>query len=283
MATQTQTIDVQVHAYERDHPGRPWQGFLRGPDEVTGDDMVKAMAAVGVAGAILISPYSLYQYDASYALEVYAKHPGSFGLVKPFDPESATIADDVARWAATPGVIGARIMLTGGTLEADHPGLNEILAAGAKAGIPVNIMCSDRLSVFGELARRNPNTSMVIDHLGIPQPPEPPAPPEPWADLDHVLALAALDNVTIKISGAGTLSHAGFPYPDIWEPLGKIFNAFGLDRCMWGTDWTRARPLLTYEEGVEAFRVTDTLSDSDRAVLMGGSLTKIYNWSPSSG
>ena len=37
------TIDVQVHAYERDHPGRPWAGFLQGPEQVTGDDMIAAM------------------------------------------------------------------------------------------------------------------------------------------------------------------------------------------------------------------------------------------------
>ena len=37
------TIDVQVHAYERDRPGRPWAAVLHGPAEVTGDDMVKAM------------------------------------------------------------------------------------------------------------------------------------------------------------------------------------------------------------------------------------------------
>jgi hypothetical protein len=55
---------------------------LQGPDEVTGDDMVAAMDAVGVDGALLISSYSMYRYDASYALEVYAKHPGRFGLIK---------------------------------------------------------------------------------------------------------------------------------------------------------------------------------------------------------
>ena len=50
---------------------------------------------------------------------------------------------------------------------------------------------------------------------------------------------------------------------------------------MWGTDWTRAINLLTYEQGVEAFRVTDRLSDSERATLMGETLTRVYNWSPS--
>jgi predicted TIM-barrel fold metal-dependent hydrolase len=93
------------------------------------------------------------------------------------------------------------------------------------------------------------------------------------------LALAAHDNIAMKISGACTLSHEPFPYKDIWDPLGRIFDAF-FDRCMWGTDWTRAVGLLTYEQGVEAFRVTDRLSDSDRAVLMGETLQRVYNWSP---
>jgi len=282
MATQSPTIDVQVHSYERNHPGRPWAGFLQGPDQVTGDDMVAAMDKVGVDGAILISPFSLYQYDASYAQEVQSKFPAKFGLIRPFDSETASPADDVADWAATTGVVGARVMLTAKDFQADDPGLNAIMAGGATAGTPINVMCSGKLPLMGELARRNPNTSIVVDHLGLTQPFLPPAPPEPFGDLDNVLALAALDNVSIKISGAGTLSHQPFPYPDIWEPLGKIFNAFGLDRCMWGTDWTRAVELLNYEQGVEAFRVTDQLSDAERATLMGGSLQKIYNWSPSS-
>ena len=117
---------------------------------------------------------------------------------------------------------------------------------------------------------------MVIDHVGLAQPFQPPAPPDPFADLPNVLSLAELDNVAIKISGACTLSHEPFPYPDIWEPLGRIFQAYGLDRCMWGTDWTRAVRLLTYEQGVEAFRATDRLSDAERSALMGGTLTKVY-------
>ena len=283
MATETPTIDSQVHAYERNRPERPWSGFLQGPDEVTGDDMVAAMDAVGVDGALLVSPFSLYRYDASYALEVYAKHPGRFGLIKPFDPQSEAVADEVAEWAGTPGVVGARIMLTARPFDADDPGLNRILAAGAKAGIPVNVACSGKLPLLRELARRHPDTQVVVDHVGLMQPFEPPAPPEPFADLANVISLAACDNVAIKISGACTLSHQPFPYPDIWEPLGQIFEAFGFDRCLWGTDWTRAVGLLTYEQGVEAFRVTDQLSDAERAALMGGTLAQIYNWSPDMG
>jgi L-fuconolactonase len=54
------TVDSQVHAYERNHPGRPWVGTLYGPAEVTGDQMVAAMDAVGVDGAILVSPFSMH-------------------------------------------------------------------------------------------------------------------------------------------------------------------------------------------------------------------------------
>ena len=281
MSTQTLTIDCQVHCYERNRPQRPWHGFLEGPEEVTGDDMVAAMDAVGVDGAILISPFALYQYDASYALEVYAKHPGKFGLVRPFDPTSETIAEDVAQWTATPGVVGARVMLTAHDYEADHPGLKAIFASCARAGVPVNVMASGKLPLLTELARRNPDTQVIIDHVGLVQPFVPPAPPEPFADLPNVLAAAELDNVAIKISGACTLSHEPFPYPDIWEPLSRVFDAYGLERCLWGTDWTRAVRLLTYEQGVEPFRVTDRLSDSERATLMGGTLANIYKWSPS--
>ncbi len=283
MANQTPTIDSQVHSYEKNSPDRPWSGFLQGPDEVTGDDMVAAMDSVGVDGALLVSPFSMYRYDATYALEVYAKHPGRFGLIKPFDPQSEAVADEIAEWARTPGVVGARIMLTAQAFEADDPGINQILAASGQAGIPVNVMCSGKLPLFGELARRHPETQMVVDHVGLVQPSEPPAPPNTFADLTNVISLAAFDNVAIKISGACTLSHQPFPYPDIWEPLGKVFAAFGFDRCLWGTDWTRAVGLLTYEQGVEAFRVTDLLSDSERSALMGGTLMKIYKWSPNTG
>jgi predicted TIM-barrel fold metal-dependent hydrolase len=275
------TIDCQVHAYERDHPGRPWVAVLHGPPEVTGDDMVAAMDAVGVDGALLVSPWTMYRYDPSYAQEVYAKHSGRFGLIRPFDPTSEKIAEEMAEWARQPGVVGARIMMRNEPGEnADDPGLNAIMSAAGQHGLPVNVLATGKLELLSGLAERHPDTRIVIDHVGLVQPFEPPAPPEPFAMVHEVAKMAAYDNVAIKISGACTLSHAGFPYADIWGPLGELFEAFGFERCMWGTDWTRAVGLLNYEQGVEAFRVTDTLSDSERAMLMGGALTRIYGWAP---
>ena len=272
-------LDSQVHAYERNHPGRPWIGTLYGPPEVTGDQMVAAMDAVDVDGAILVSPFSMYRYDASYAIEVFAAHPRRFRLVKPVDPTDPAVVDTIADWAATEGTAGIRIFLRdNASTDPADPAINRVLATAAQHSLPVNVACTGRLDQAGQLAARNPNTRLVIDHLGLPQPHEPPPPAQPFTDLPKLLALAAHDNVAVKISGACTLSHEPFPYKDLWGSLSRVFDAFGLNRCMWGTDWTRAVGMLTYEQGVEAFRVTDRLSDSERTALMGDNLQQIYNW-----
>ena len=280
MQKRTPIIDSQVHAYESNRPERPWTGHLPGPEEVTGDQMVKAMDTVGVDGALLVSPFMLYRYDASYAVEVYAKHPGRFGLIKPFDPFSENLDVEMEAWAKTPGAVGARLMLARPGLDQNDLRLDRMFASGAKLDIPVNVFCWGHLPVLRALAQRNPGARVVVDHLGITQPFKPPPPQNPFADIDAVVGLAEYDNVAIKISGACTLSHRGFPFVDIWEPLSRVFDAFGFERCMWGTDWTRATALVTYQEGVDAFRLTEQLSGAERAALMGGTLATIYGWSP---
>jgi hypothetical protein len=36
--------------------------------------------------------------------------------------------------------------------------------------------------------------------------------------------------------------------------------------------------MLTCKQGVDVFRVTDRLSESDRAAMMGETLMRIYDW-----
>ena len=186
-------IDSQVHAYAANTPQRLWhrppEPPQSWPDHVTGDEMAAAMDEVGVDGAIMVSPISLYAYDASYA----------------------------------------------------------------------------------------------IDHLGFYQPRTKPAPANVWADLPKVLELARRPNAAIKVSGVCTMSREPFPYPDIWDPLARVFDAWGFERCLWGTDWTRTFSLVNYRQGVEPFRLTDRLNDSERAMLMGGACAKVYGWSPKKG
>ncbi len=274
-------IDSQVHAYERDHPGRPWHAVLHGPDEVTGDDMVSAMDLVGVDGALLVSPFTMYRYDASYAMEVHRKHPTRFALIKPIDPTDPGVVETIDQWAATDGTVAIRLLLNHGFssgAEADQ--IDAALAASARHNMPVNVLAWGALAQFDQIATRNPSTRLVLDHIGLKQPFEQPVPERPFAAIDEVVSLARHDNIAIKISGACTLSHAPDTFSDIWDPLARIFDAYSMSRCLWGTDWTRAVELISYAQGVEPFRLTDRLSDSDRAKLMGGALQEIYGWAP---
>lgn len=280
-------IDSQVHAYEANTPKRPWHKVPNWPAHVTGDEMVAAMDKVAVDGAIFISSFSMYQYDASYAVEVQQAHPDRFAIVKPVDPDDPAAADVVAEWKKTPGAVGVRIMMTkepGRDRGPTDPGLDRILRAAVRHDLPVNILCWGNLDAGTVLIDRHPETRFIIDHLGIMQPRTPDTrAAQPWADLPKVLELAKRPNAVIKVSGACTLSREPYPFPDIWDPLARVFDAWGIERCLWGTDWTRAFAVVNYEQAVEPFRQTDRLSDSERAMLMGGACAKAYGWSPKIG
>jgi L-fuconolactonase len=274
-------IDSQVHVYEADTPARPWVQKITGPKQVTGDEQVAAMDALGIDGAIIVSTYMTYRYDSSYAQQVLARFPGRFALVKPVDPADPAVAETMADWSAQPGAVGVRVMLAFAEIrDPADPGLNRVLAEGARLGLPVNLFATRCLDEAYALIARNPDTLVVIDHVGLPQTylrdEE-----DVWLDLPKVLKLAELDNVRIKMTGAGTMSQRPYPFDDLWDPLLRIIDAYGTERCMWGTDWTRAIKHLNYEQGVEYFRTTQRLSDSDRAMLMGEAVERTYGWTPS--
>ena len=274
-------IDSQVHAYEANTPQRPWATVPNWPAHVTGDEMVAAMDAVGVDGAIMISPFATYRYDASYAEDVARRHPDRMAIVKPVDPDDENVADVIAKWKETQGAVGIRIFLREEEKRAaDHPGFDRICKAAVHYDLPLNFLFWGRVDDGMKIIDRHPETRFIVDHLGLLQPRVPPAPAEPWADLPKILDLAKRPNAVIKISGACTLSKQPYPFPDIWDPLKRIFDAWGFERCLWGTDWTRAFAVVNYENAVKPFLETKTLSDSERAMLMGGACAKAYGWSP---
>src|SRR3974390_2281087 len=136
-------IDSQVHAYEANTPKRPWHTVPNWPDHVTGDEMAAAMDKVGVDGAIFISAFSMYRYDASYAVEVQRAHPDRFAIVKPVAPADPGVGDVIAEWKQTPGAVGIRIRMTKEVkVDPNDPGLDRILRAAVKHDLPVTILFS---------------------------------------------------------------------------------------------------------------------------------------------
>ena len=273
-------IDAQVHAYERNHKERPWVDELVGPKEVTGDAMIGEMERVGVDGAILVSPWTMYRYDASYAKSVYEKFPNKFRLVRPVDPNNPEVGEIIQEWAKNKGAVAIRLMLAyEEQRNSSGHGLDVVMRMASTCNLPVNLLCWDNVEEVGNLAKKHSDTRLVVDHLGIKQPFKQPVPNNPFSKLQKVLELASYDNVVIKITGVCTLSHQSFPFSDIWDPLEEVFARFSLKRCMWGTDWTRAINFVSYRESVDCFLDSSRLSSSEKAQLMGKTADSIYGWS----
>src|SRR5688572_14522252 len=274
-------IDSQIHAYEANTPKRPWRTVPNWPDHVTGDEMVAEMDKLGIDGAIFISPFAMYGYDGSYSVEVQKAHPGRFAIVKPVDPKDPAVGDVIARWKKTPGTVGIRIMMVKESgLQPDDAGLARICREAVRHDFPVNILFWGNLENGMALIDRHPDTRFIVDHIGILQPRVPPAPAEPWADLPKVLDLAKRKNAVIKVSSACTLSKEPYPYNDIWGPVRRVIDAWGIERCLWGTDWTRANAVCNFEQATKPFLETDKLTESERSMLMGGACAKAYGWTP---
>jgi L-fuconolactonase len=89
------TIDAQLNAHPRNHPGRPWAGVLIGPEEATCDQPLVVLDANRVDGAILVSVFTMYRHDPSCSIDFWREHFGRFVPVKPVDPSALAITNIV--------------------------------------------------------------------------------------------------------------------------------------------------------------------------------------------
>ena len=228
--------------------------------------MVAAMDKLAIEGAILISPFSMYRYDASYSVEVQRAHAGRFAIVKPIDPDDPAVDDVIADWKQTPGAVGVRVIMTKeAKREPNDPGLDRILRAAAKRDFPVNILCWGNVDAGTALIDRHPDTRFIIDHLAILQPRTPPAPLLPWADLPKVLDLAKRNNAVIKVRGACTLSQEPYPFSDIWDQLAAC-SMLGVSSAAYGarTGHAHTRSSTTSRPSSRSLRLTGSATVSER-------------------
>ena len=99
-----------------------------------------------------------------------------------------------------------------------------------------------------ELVRRCPEVRFVLDHIG--KPPIRAGEFDPWRD--DLRAMADLPNVCCKISGVITeADHDNWTREQLRPYLDHAIEAFGIDRVMFGSDWSVSELTHRYEEWVD--------------------------------
>lgn len=251
------------------------------------------MDAAGVDRAVLSAnakEWGWAEFAMAHAPERLAVTPSNL-----LDPEAPDLEEKVAELARTPSVVGYRQALNhppGAAEKLKDGHFDRLFSACETSGLPVMVLTLGEAQLAAGIARSHPDLSLIVDHLGVPQGPwfhEADNPP--FKSLPQVLDLARYENVSVKFSGAPTLSTAPYPFDDLWPHLGQLVEAFGPKRLMWGTDimrvtgriahntWEIDFPgLHSYAEAVGFLRDTDRLSESDKQQMFAGTLRRILGW-----
>ena len=127
-----------------------------------------------------------------------------------------------------------------------------------------------QLRALTRLAAACPDVTFVLDHLGKP------AALEPWSD--DLRALARRPNVACKLSGLATELGPGWTEARSAPYLRVALDAFGPDRCMFGSDWPLVTLPATHERWTDA--VLAALADAtapERHAVLAGTAERIYD------
>lgn len=249
-----------------------------------------AMDAVGVRGALL--QWYRPSTDAYTAL-----YPDRFAGV-PYmgwpDAEPTNPTEHIAELAASGFVVGTRFVVASPPLAPDGPqvqvdparvrllregAFDDYLVASQRHQLPVFVTAPGALPNIHEMLRAYPDVVFVIDHLGLIAPVRTQKPwPEIFTDIPDVLQLAQFPNVVVKFTAAPSLSSEPYPFTDLWPHLARIIDGFGVDRLMWGSDFTRCAAMHTYRESVDFVLHSDRLSDSDKQMMFAGTMRRRLGW-----
>lgn len=269
-------VDSQIHI---------WQNGKMSPHHrqiptYSAEDALAEMKSAGVDCAVLHPPSALGEAVNAYAVEAVRSYPDRFCILGHFDLQSPDREKIVAHWRERPGMLGFRFTFNQPEQKTwwTDGSLDWFWAACEKHGLPVGLLATGKnIAVFGKIAERHPGLKMHIDHLGRGGGRADFKDDAAYADLAEMLALARLPNVAVKMSGAPSTSTKSYPYRNIHKYLRQIFDAFGPDRCFWGTDVTRMP--CSYRQCVTMFtEELPWLKGRDLERVMGGAIIDWLGW-----
>jgi L-fuconolactonase len=168
------------------------------------------------------------------------------------------------------------------TLETAPPGFtfSDAFVAGvrevAKRGLPFDlVLLADRLRDATELARRVPEATFILDHLGKP-PLERRVQAEWKAD---IAAIARLPNVVAKVSGLVTEAAAGEWDMSLVQPyIDHAAACFGWERLMFGSDWPICDLAGGYARWLD-FAMSASVNAAAAAQFFAKTAERIYRFS----
>lgn len=284
-------IDAQIHVWEHT-PGEAYDwdaklGLLK--DAVPIEDAIASMDAIGVDAAVLNLPphyrrdstEGYFLYDNGYAEDAARAYPGRIASAARVDNNDPELEARLAQTMQGEGVVAIRLPIQrAATIEQVRQGqFDRMLKACEDQQVPVMILAQPYLEDLHDIVGRYPGLNLILDHLALPQRSETmKMDPEPFQRIDQVLALAKFENVSVKFSGAPTLTFDPYPFSQIWPFLHRYVEAFGPERLMWGSDYTRCRGMHNYSEALNFLRYSDELGEQDKELMLGRSLRRILGW-----
>ena len=273
-------VDAQVHVWLPEAPDRPWPPggaerarAMHRHQPITGSGLLAEMSAAGVDRAVLVPPF-FEGHRNDYAVACATAAPEAFRVMARVDLRTGD-PGPVRDLLADPVVAGVRLVfLPADAGRVDDPAAEWFWSFAEQEDVPVMLLASGQLDALGDLARARPGLRLAVDHLGLTGRHTDGAVAPEIAD---VLALAPLDNVSVKLTAAPCYSTEAYPYPALHPFLRQLHDAYGPERLFWGSDLSRLRG--SYPDLVRLFREElDFLSPTDVDAVMGRSVLAWLGW-----
>jgi predicted TIM-barrel fold metal-dependent hydrolase len=284
-----QIIDSQVHLWEAHRADRPWppeqigKPFVAAKNAVphrqeplSAEEFLGVMDATGVARAIIVPPSPLGDSNAT-ALDAAARYPSRFAVMGRLDPTRPDALAQLEHWREQPNMLGIRMTFHRPQWHTwlQDPQFDPFWSTCARLQIPLSFLAFGLLPQVGDLARRHPDLSITIDHLGRTSGLFDDA---CFADLAILLDLAQFPGIAVKMTSLPCYTTEPYPYANLKPYLRRVFDAFGPQRLMWGSDYTRLPS--TYRECLDHVNSTlDFLNQEDKQWIMGKTASTIMRWS----
>lgn len=247
-------LDAHIHLFDPFRPeGIPWpeSGDVIYRRSLP-DDYFAQAAALGIAGAIAVEA-SPWRQDNDWLLNAIRQHSGMVGFVGNLVPTDEQFAADLDRLAAEPLFLGIRYgNLWGRDLAADleTPGFIEGMRRLAQSGRALD-SANPTPSLVAALLKVSdavPDLRIVVDHLPNAQVHAQQA-NRYWQDLH---ALARRENIFMKLSEVprqeGSSVRLDLSYYQ--EQLDALWELFGEDRILFGSDWPNSDHIVTLDKTI---------------------------------